>query len=221
MTHTRIWSRDPSYPVRLIGTALVLLLMGSLTVSCTPQAVMTALHDDFTHTDAWRFGSDAVADVAQVDGRLQVHVIQPGQLAWASSEQTWENFHLGVDATQVSGPMDNEYGVLVRMNEDTQFYAFSISGDGYARAARYEDGTWHLLGADWSPSDAIQQGAATNRLEVIAQGATFEFRVNDQPVLQLEDATLQRGEVGLYAGAFGEGDVVIAFDNLDIEPLEP
>ena len=55
-------------------------------------------------------------------------------------------------------------------------------------------------------------------LEVEAVGAQLTFRVNGEQVLQVEDTTLTKGDVGFYAGAFSEGDVVIAFDNLEVEP---
>ncbi len=153
------------------------------------------------------------------DGALRVHVFEVGQVAWASAGRTYGNFRLTVEATQVSGPADNEYGVLVRMQDDQHFYAFSISGDGYVRAARYNGASWIILGPDWSESDAVHQGEATNILEVEATGATFVFRVNGVQVLQIEDATYAKGDIGLYAGTFSEGDVVITFDKLEVEPL--
>ena len=118
----------------------------------------------------------------------------------------------------MAGPEDNEYGVLVRTQGDDHFYAFSVSGDGFVRAARYEKGVWTLLGSDWTPHEAVRQGEATNHLEIRARGSAFTFRVNDVEVLQVEDNTLARGGVGLYAGAFEAPDVHITFDNLELEP---
>jgi 3-keto-disaccharide hydrolase len=164
----------------------------------------------------WNLSSDAVADVSIVDGALQVHIFSPGQLAWTSSQSDWQDCHVEVSATQVSGPVDNEYGILMRMDDDESFYAFSVSGDGYVRAAQYDDGLWSLLSPDWTPSDAVNEGTATNRLEVIAVGPDFEFRVNDQIVLEVQVPDGKGGPIGLYAGAFSEGDVVIAFDDLNV-----
>jgi len=174
----------------------------------------------FESGTGWQLSSDAIADVSVTDGALRVHVFSAGQIAWAASESAWGDVHLRVDATQVSGPQDNEYGVLVRMQDDQHFYAFSISGDGYARVARYDAGTWTVLGSDWTPHAAIAQGEATNQLEVIAQGSTFDFRVNGEPVAQVEDDAYAMGRLGLYAGAFTEGDVAVAFDNLEAAPLQ-
>jgi hypothetical protein len=201
---------------------LLLVLVGAA-VGCNPVQESGAWEDAFEDGTGWQLSSDAVAEVAVVEGALIVHVFAPGQIAWATSERTWGDLHLTVEATHVSGPDDNEYGVLIRMNQtgsgSDAFYAFSISGDGYARIARYRAGTWTVLGSDWVPSDAILQGEATNLLEVVAQGTVLQFTINGEPVLQTEDAELRSGSIGVYAGAFAEGGVVIAFDNLQVNPL--
>lgn len=179
-----------------------------------------AWNETFDDAGDWQLSADAAASVAVMDGALRVHVFELGQVAWAAAGRTYSDFRLTVEATQASGPDDNEYGVLIRMAGDKQFYVFSISGDGYARIARYNNGSWSILGPDWVESAAIHQGAATNVLEIEARGTTFMFNVNGTQVLQVEDAQLAKGDIGLYAGAFNEADVVIDFDNLEVEPLQ-
>lgn len=204
------------------GCAVVLLVASVLLpVACAgrDRGATEAWHATFDDDDGWEASSDAVADVAVSDGVLRIEVFSAGQVAWATSESRWADMQLSVDATQVSGPYDNEYGVLVRMQDDQRFYAFSISGDGYARAARYDAGTWTVLGPDWTPHDAIRQGSATNRLSLVAEGTRFDFLVNGESVLQVEDTAFSVGRLGLYAGAFAEGGVVVAFDNLEAVPL--
>lgn len=200
---------------------LVLLLLVGCGGTPTPPEDWS---ESFENPDAWRLGSDAIADVAVTEGRLVVHVFEPGQVAWASTQRVWGDVRLTVTATQISGPPDNEYGVLLNMDGDQHFYAFSISGDGYVRASRYDEGVWTLLGSDWTPSDAINQGEASNVLEVVEQDGAFEFFVNDQLVIQVKaeaagGKVLDPGSIGLYAGAFGAGDVVVAFDDLHVTPL--
>ncbi len=175
--------------------------------------------ESFDVSDHWRLSSDAAAHVTIGEGKLHIHILQPGQVAWASAERNFKDFDLRVEATQLAGPENNEYGVLVRMDEDEHFYAFSISGDGYARVSRYEEGRWELLGPDWVSQSAIQLGAATNVLEITARGAVFTFLVNGAEVAQVADETLSKGTIGLYAGAFEQPDVEIAFDNLQVIPV--
>jgi hypothetical protein len=200
----------------LVGLMLSLILVG--TAACASRG-SAAWSEPFDSPGDWHLSSDAAADVAVQDGCLRVHILEVGQVAWASAGRTYGDFRLTVEATQVSGPADNEYGVLVRMQDDQHFYAFSVSGDGYVRAARYDGASWIILGPDWSPSDAVNQGETTNVLEVEVTGGVFVFRVNGVQVLQVEDATYTKGDIGLYAGTFSEGDVVITFDNLEVQPL--
>ncbi|MBN1875741.1 MAG: hypothetical protein JXA33_16065 [Anaerolineae bacterium] len=187
--------------------------------SCVAPPV-SSWKETFDAPGDWKLSSDAIAEVTIQDGQLYIHVFWEGQVAWASAGRALKDARVRVEATQISGPVDNEYGILLRMDDDEHFYAFSVSGDGYARVARYDEGVWTVLGSDWSIYEAVQQGAATNLLEVEARGEQLSFRVNDQVVAEVTDDQLARGDVGLYAGAsLSEGDVVIAFDNLEVETL--
>lgn len=193
------------------------LLLG--VTACGPRIETELWEEPFDVAGTWQLSSDAAAETRIEDGRLLVIIHEPGQVAWAVAGKRLSNLRLAVEATPVAGPVDNEYGILIRMDGDKHFYAFSISADGYARAARYADGQWTLLSADWFSHPAILQGMATNRLELEAQGTQFKFWVNGELVVELSDAELAQGDVGLYAGAFNEGEVQLAFDNLRIEPL--
>jgi len=180
--------------------------------------------DDFSDpASGWQTESDASATVGYHEGAMRVFVESPNRLAWAWAGREFSDFHLAVEATQVSGPDDNEYGVLVRMENNSRFYRFSISGDGYYRVSKHDGTILELLSGDWLESDAINQGAATNLVEIVCQATRMTFFVNGEQLVQVEDAAYRRGDVGLYAGAFrdpGTG-VEIHFDNLSVtEPQE-
>jgi hypothetical protein len=174
-------------------------------------------NEDFSSPGTWKTESDAAAEVTVQDEVLRIHVAVPNQLAWATAEKDLRDFHLTVDATQVAGPDDNEYGVLVRYQDPGNFYRFSISGDGYFLVAKSVDGELETLGSNWTPSDAIDQGQATNTLDVICAGDTLTFQVNGQQIAQVTDDEFAHGDVGLYAGTFYEGGVEVHFDNLRVE----
>ena len=174
--------------------------------------------DDFSDpSSGWQAESDSSAEVGYHEGVMRVFVKMPNRLAWASAGREFSNFHLAVDATQVAGPDDNEYGVLVRMQDAARFYRFSISGDGYYVVNEYDGEEWTALGNDWTSSDAIRLGAATNHLEVICQGKTMAFLVNGVQLTQVEDSSYSRGDLGLYAGSFFEPGVEVHFDNLIVK----
>lgn len=173
--------------------------------------------DDFSQPGVWQAESDAAAQVGTQDGVMRIYVAVPNQLAWASAEREFSDFYLAVEATQFAGPDDNEYGVLVRMQDPDHFYRFSISGDGYYMVSKYDGETWEPLNGDWTLSDSIHTGAATNLLEVICQGATMTFLVNGEQLVQIKDTDYSRGNIGLYAGSFFESGVEVHFDNLRVE----
>ena len=86
--------------------------------------------DDFSDSvGGWLAESDASAEVEYHDGTIRILIKTPNSLAWASAQREFSDFSLAVEATQVAGPDDNEYGVLVRMQDPDHFYRFSISGD--------------------------------------------------------------------------------------------
>jgi len=206
---------------RSSGWALVWLVLVAALVGCAGSRESLTTSDVFDAPGSWGLSSDAAAHVSIADGQFRIEVFEPDQIAWGAAGFTLaESFRLTVEATPLAGPLDNEYGVLLRMAGDTRFYAFSISGDGYVRAARYDQGTWTVLGSDWSPSEAIRQGMETNTLEVECRAGVYVLIVNGQPVLEVQDTALSRGDLGLYAGTFGEGGLVVAFDNLVLSPLE-
>jgi hypothetical protein len=197
----------------------LLVAVIQVTVGCARPTPPAGWETSFDTAEGWNLSSDPVADVSVMQGALNVHVMAPGQIAWAASEAEWQDCQVSVEATQVAGPADNEYGVLIRMAQDGSFTAFSISGDGYSRVALYQDGSWSVIGPDWAPTPAINEGAATNQLEIVADGTQLAFRVNGELVRQVEAGEARAGAIGLYAGAFSEGGVVVAFDNLVVEPL--
>ncbi len=206
--------------IGLLGIlSICLLLMIQACSSGTIREQESVWTESFDSNHGWLLSDDASATVNIEDGVLKVEVYEPGQVAWAAHESVWKNFELTVTTEQLSGPIDNEYGVLVRMDNDTSFYVLSISGDGYARAALYQDEGWTVLGNDWTLFPHIQQGLSANTLSVTAQDTSLSLTVNGETVFQVDDATLSKGSIGLYAGAFGEGGVVITFDDLEVTSL--
>ncbi len=208
----------PVTTARQIVAVLVALLVS--VVACG-KGEQPPWADDFSDpASGWHAEMDASAEVGYHEGVMRVLVKSPNRLAWASAGRDYSDSHIAVEATQVGGPDDNEYGVLVRMQDPDHFYRFSISGDGYYLVSKYDDGEWVALSDDWSSPpdpDAIRLGAATNLLEVICQGATMTFVVNGVQLVQVENGAYSRGDIGLYAGSFFEPGVEVHFDNLRVE----
>ena len=197
------------------GKRLLVVALAVFLVACGGEQLPWS--DDFSDpASGWQAESDASAEVRCYEGVMSLLVKVPNRLAWASAGREFSDFRLAVEATQVAGPDDNEYGVLVRMRDADHFYRFSISGDGYYLVSKYDGGAWEVLNGDWTSSAAIHLGAVTNLLEIVCRGATMTFLVNGVTLTQVEDSSYSRGDVGLYAGSFFEPGVEIHFDNLTV-----
>jgi hypothetical protein len=202
------------------GIRVLVVLLSILLVACGRGEQPSPWADDFSDPAGdWQAESDASAEVECYEGVMRVLVKAPNRLAWASAGREFSDFHLSVEATQVAGPDDNEYGVLVRMQDADHFYRFSISGDGYYMVSKYDGKEWIALNGDWTPADPVHLGAATNLLEVICQGAKMTFLVNGVQLIEVEDTSYSRGDIGLYVGSFFEPGVEVHFDNLRVEPM--
>ena len=125
------------------------------------------------------------------------------------------NFYLAVDARQVSGPDDGEYGIVFRQGGDSDYYVFEINNQGQFAVYLHQSDTWEAL-VSWNDSPAILPGE-TNRLEALAQGSQFLFYINDQLVMNLDDARLENGDAGLLIGLTNPKDKgTWEFDNFEL-----
>ncbi|HLF28440.1 MAG TPA: family 16 glycoside hydrolase [Anaerolineae bacterium] len=204
----------------LRSTLLATLL---LIAACQSEPPISDLpfRDDFSNPNSgWQVTETDQLRITYQEGALHFHVIEPDRAAWAVAGKRAADFVLDVDATQVEGPDNNHYGVIVRYADDKNFYRLDIAGDGYYSVQRLRDGAWSVL-FNWPESDAIQQGATTNHLRVIADGPKITWVVNGATLAEIEDADILVGDVGLTAGTFpDESGVHIAFDNFEVNPLE-
>lgn len=198
------------------------LALAVLVAGCSRQqaAQPTNWRDDFSDAaSGWKAETDASAEVGYADGVMRVMVLWADRFAWAAAQRNLADFHLTVEASQVSGPDDNEYGVQVRMQDSTHLYRFSISGDGYYQVSWLDGEEEGLLTPEWTPSDAINTGAATNVLEVTCQGQKMTFSANGTVLAEVEDSRYTQGDIAVFAGSFhdaGDG-IEIHFDNLAID----
>ena len=206
-----VTARRATIAARLLVAFTLVALAGCSSADGLPW------EDDFSDpASGWQTETDASAEVRYADGKMLIHVKWADKLSWAAAHRDLADFHLSVRATQASGPDDNEYGVLIRMQDSQRFYVFAISGDGYYRIVKRDGADETLLSGDWATSDAISTGVASNLLEIVCQGQTMRMLVNGVVVAEVEDGSYAHGDIGLYAGTFrdpGTG-VEIHFDDL-------
>jgi tetratricopeptide (TPR) repeat protein len=175
-----------------------------------------AWQDDFsTPEGGWIEDSDLQSVKKYENGQYHILVNARELFIWSTAGQDFADFMVEVEATQVSGPNDNGYGLLFRLQDEQHFYRFDISGDGFYLLSRRLENQWVTL-IDWTASPFIHKGQATNRLKVICQGSQISLYVNNRHLTDFSDVSYSHGDIGLFAGTLSQGGVHISFDNLKV-----
>ncbi|MGD8472935.1 MAG: hypothetical protein PVH95_08010 [Anaerolineae bacterium] len=222
----------------VIGLALLMfgLCAGGIVVwlflsdDSPPTSTMTepgplAYEDNFDDPDSgWSTFHRENTDVSYEDGGYRMTVNLAQYIVWGNPEPALDlgDMVIEVDVRQIEGPLDNNFGVLLRYLEDDDqrsYYWFQISGDGYFSVDLRQQNEWISL-ETWEASDAIETGlGVTNHIRIDCSGGQFSFYNNDVHLVDVLDETIERGNVGLAAGTFDESGIVVQFDNLRIYEL--
>jgi hypothetical protein len=212
----------------LLGLALTMLLTAVGTPACrvlsgpepTPSGPRLPFRDDFdTPRPRWPERADGDAAQGYRDGAFFLRVQAADFVVWETSGGVFHNLALTVEARQISGDPTNSYGAIARYVDENNFYRFDLRGDGRYAVSKLENGQWSLL-VDWQTSDAINPPGEVNRIQIVCRETHLTFHANGRELAAVEDASFERGDVGLFASTFDSPPTEVEFDNLAIRPVE-
>ena len=173
--------------------------------------------DDFSNPNSgWETGDYEAGSVGYKDGAYFVTSLEDGSTMWGVAHQSFDNLVIELDATQISAPANdnNDYGVVCRNQPDSMAgYYLLISGDGGYAILKSEGETFEAL-VDWTPTDVVRQGNATNHIRAMCDGPTLTLFVNGQRLATAEDTTFSRGDIALTATTYESEPTEVHFDNL-------
>jgi len=142
----------------------------------------------------------------------------PGYNYWSTAGQNFSDVNIEVDATRLSGPEENRFGIICRYKDAENYYFFIISSDGYFGIGKVFQGQTTLIGQDMMTRNAgILPGEALNHLQASCIGDNLFFYINGLPVAMTTDGDISEGDVGLITGAFETAGVDILFDNFIVK----
>lgn len=176
--------------------------------------------DDFSNSNSgWGEWTKEGALVAyDPSGGLRILVTETQYDFWSVSGRQFSDVQMEVDAMLIGGPTDNDFGLICRYLDESNFYMLLVSSDGYYGIAKMKDGQYSMIGSDQLQySMAIAQGQSTNRLRGDCVGQNLVLYVNDQKLMETVDGDFASGDVGLLAGAYDEPSVDILFDNFVVK----
>ncbi|MGQ9626228.1 MAG: hypothetical protein ACUVV0_04900 [Anaerolineae bacterium] len=184
-------------------------------ISPTPIFVLV-YEDDFSSQDSgWDDAFDKYTMKQYGGFKYHITISAPNLFAWGLANRDLADFVLQVEAAHEEGAYNNSYGILFRFQDEKNFYRFDVSGDGFYLLSKFVNGQWENL-VDWTESEHIKKGHSTNFLKVSCLGPRISVYVNGELLAEVEDSTFQQGDIGFFAGTFGEPQVHISFDNLKV-----
>ncbi len=199
---------------------LSLLLISGCRVLSSPDYL-----EDFNQAGSWGTGDRIDLEGKVENGVYEMLVKSNYGIYYAFANESFTDGIYEVEATQVDGPINNGYGMLFRVNAETDsFYAFEVSGDGFVWIGRCEnlcqDEIVTLVGGDWFHSPAVETGLqATNHLQVVVEGNRMTYYVNSVEVGRTADTTFTSGDIALVVETLGQRNVRVVFDNFKVSPL--
>jgi len=212
----------------LLGGALLALalLACSLPGLRTPPPIgepgggkpVVLFQDDFSNPKSgWEVGEYDAGKVGYGDGYYYVVSYGDANTMWGVANRSFTDVVIEVDATQVSGPANNntDYGVICRTAdpESGVGYYLLISGDGYYAIAKGTDAGYEWL-VDFTESSAIRQGNATNHIRAVCSGSKLSLTVNGTLLAEAEDSEFTSGDIALTATSYESSTAEVRFDNL-------
>ncbi|NJN54293.1 MAG: hypothetical protein HC804_05760 [Anaerolineae bacterium] len=119
--------------------SLLLLLLAGFFTAC--GGGNEPYHETFDSAGSWSTDNDSEVRGEVVNGVYEFEIKADDLTTWTTAGQEFGDGWYEVETRQISGPDNNLYGLLFRVNNETEdFYAFQISGDGYVWIGRYEGG---------------------------------------------------------------------------------
>ncbi|MBN2678132.1 MAG: hypothetical protein JXR32_08715 [Anaerolineaceae bacterium] len=175
----------------------------------------TIYYDDFSNPNTgWYTQYTDDHSVLYDWGGLRFRINRSHFDMWSYPDGIYADAIIWVEAAKLEGTDDNTFGLLCRIQNDGDFYAFLISSDGYAGVARRRSGEYHVLSDDnMTYSELVASPTGLFRLRAVCEGSELDFFVNDLLVASAIDDGLISGKVGVLAGTYAQAGVDIFFDN--------
>jgi len=179
----------------------------------TPTPGEILFQDDFSeNTGIWQTWSGSNTRIDYDSGGLRFFVNEVNQDYWARPGKDYKDVQIGATAEKMSGPNDNQYGIICRYKNSENFYYFAISSDGYFGIVRVQEGVYTILNdVDMQYSEWIHQGEAVNRLSARCSASDLDLSVNGHLLALVQDNAFTSGDVGMITGTFEEPGTDILF----------
>jgi hypothetical protein len=192
--------------------------VGGTSSGTTTGAVLFS--DEFENADTSAFSADETnsAAYAFTGGAFEISVKKPNLIVWDVLRGQYGDASVAVDTTIVQGKQ-TAAGLIFHLQDDDNFYIYTITDDGRYGLDVYKDGKGQIL-IDWTESPAIHPPGEVNRLRVETTGSRIRLYANDELLDEISDATFVRGKAAFVVNRFVGAGSSATFDNLVVREIK-
>ncbi|MFN2202428.1 MAG: clostripain-related cysteine peptidase, partial [Caldilineaceae bacterium] len=125
-------------------------------------------------------------------------------------------FMLEVTA-QTAGSIDTAYGLIFQVEDDSHFYSFRVSGDGYFLVEKADGDNLETL-VEWTVAEPLDLSEeAANTLAVVGADGVYDLYINGIQVSEITDDSYQNGSAGYMVENFDEeAPAAFGFDDFTV-----
>jgi len=176
------------------------------------------LEDDFSDpASGWEVGDYEGGTVGYLSNIYQVESFGDGNVMWGVAGEVFDDVVIEVTATQFSAPDNdnNDYGVACRIQDEGAGYYLLISGDGFYSIMKAVGEERDPL-VDWTESDVINRGNASNDMRGTCVGSSLTLEVNGEQLASATDSEFLSGDVALTATSYEDVSTQVYFDDVRV-----
>jgi hypothetical protein len=180
-----------------------------------PKTGKILLEDDFTDPSVWTLSQSDLGSVALGVNELTIAIGEANAYLFSVREAPiLTDYYMEITAEpNLCRDMD-EYGVLIRVSPNLDYYRFSLSCNGQVRLDRVIKGQASSP-QPWMMSGSVPPGApSSSRIGISAKGSQMDFFVNGQYQFSIHDPMLTSGGIGVFARSANNMAVTVNFSDL-------
>ncbi len=181
-----------------------------------PQGKTLVYQEDFSSRSAgWRHERNEAAFVGYQNSEYVFQINWEGYYFWGNPGKSYGDLVLSVDSRIITPVEGAAFGVICRAEDDGNFYAMTMTGDGWFSIWKAEDYGIEWLW-EWDYTREIPKNSSFT-ITAACISSELTLAINDVVVAQVTDYTFTDGDIGLIAGTYTEGGFSVAFDNLVVK----
>jgi hypothetical protein len=197
----------------------------TLAMTATPEMLTdignVILEDTFTDEAQWALFRRPSGTAALGNDELTLAISAPRTYISSQRQGTvLSAYFLEITASPNLCREGDSYGVLVRIQSETDYARLVLNCSGFLRFERVHNNEVVVL-QDWTASGQVRPGAPIEyRLGIWSAGEELRIFVNGAFQFSTQENTLLNGGVGVFARSAGETAVSVSFSELSVRALD-